>query len=136
MKVYKVVNTLDGRMISCTMGDSMGEWIVDYEIGKVSKPNVERTYLYAFKSKRDAISFMRENGMDGESRYIILKCDGSTVKEKPYIATMGMIAILCGASLLSDFWEDLKETVQSGDCKEAPKGTVWCTSITPLEIML
>lgn len=77
MKTYKAYKVLyerpDGKLFSCCRNEYFPiDFIVEYEVGKIVKPNIPESKLFAFLDLEDAKSFM--NSLF--SKMVIYECEG------------------------------------------------------------
>lgn len=77
MKTYKAYKVLyeraDGKLFSCCRNEYFPiEFIVEYEVGKIVKPSIPESKLFAFLDLEDAKSFM--NNL--LSKMVIYECEG------------------------------------------------------------
>lgn len=120
MIVYKLVSKdRNGDFVSYSYNWPNPEY-VKYFVRKTTRPKVG--YLFAFRTLKAAKSL--------DSNAVILKCQAKTVRKPKWINILVMDFLTHGENKLRYFWE---EQVNPESGFGIPKGTVFCSHITPMK---
>jgi len=107
---------------------------LEYHLGQITKPRIENSALYAFKTVKHALDFVRY-GMGGleiwRYSFPILECKYAPSVLQPYVARFPRTL-----TSITDFWKSMfgkKDYINTN--KLAPTGTVMCNWIKPVKII-
>jgi len=133
MMVYKVVRKTSRGYYSAIVKRNEGG--VKYELNKTTKPDIENSYLMAFDTIENASSFMRfcKNGESGKLFYL-LSCRATIRYTFHWILCRSWIQAGFSKKLFAAFWNKCSHEI-FGESTNPPCGTVFCSEITPLEII-
>ena len=127
--VYKVCH-IDKKGVweSCCQNSYFpANLIAKYTIGKITTPPMKGSYLFAFKTAKDALHFMHEENWF--AYFSLLECKATGVH-------IPAIKFMPSPRLTAEFWMSwvTKENLSqfNSSISDLPGGTVWCESITPV----
>ena len=127
MKVYKVAVRRHGRLYSAVMDTQ--SVLVRYIPGVKAVPKVPGAKLFAFTKLLDAREFRACNRSSDPSE--IWECEAEGVK-KPK-RSLGVYFGDWAYGCVKNAWATPCRLRDGGGWATAPKGTVWCDSIKPIE---
>ena len=126
--VYKLVaDTKEGyksALVEIATGcDSLA---LPYEIGKTTRPRFGLLFAFATKANAEAAY--------ASCSCTTLRCKATGVRRPPKIDFPFPHLFLCDDEQKKALWAKLLKGEELDDPNQHPKGTLWCSSITPLEV--
>ncbi len=138
-EVFKVVRYMEpGLYVSAWVWPSK-KVRVEYAVGKVSLPLVPGSLLMAFETERQAVKWKYRITSKPEAYLLhIFRCRAEAPREQPTTVHQTDQTVLCQRGLLEAYWSDRLEADmycwnEIPDPERPPPGTIFCSSITPLE---
>ena len=114
----------------CRSEDFPTKYKASYRIGVATLPTIPGSRLFAFKTAEAAASFRREFRWAKKS-FVILRCEATGISHPIRRLMVQLWKVL-------DFWKKVRAHKGTGHligCAILPKGTLYCKSITPVELV-
>ena len=129
-KVYKLVRVIGGRFYSL-----FKEYVLEYEVGQVTEPEIEKSGIFCFQTWMHARMYSREIA---EAPYGILACRYEVHRFGLMSQTLSLAWPFPSMTRVSveAFWRHEQQHHSPRDFILAtPPGTIACSWVEPLEVL-